>query len=806
MKLGAAVSLRATAIAPSPVDQIAAFTYKWNLTEGTTGPGFTPVRIHRAPATDNVSVTTTDENGESSVTALSSIIISAVATAGPTVAITPGWLQQQGPGPYVLAHANTTYVLNTDVTTTGTAFVVLAPNITLNLDGHTVTYGNSAPLTVNNGGFESGSGTTVPGWNMTGASTAALAPNTNYLFGDQVLRLTNFSTAQTIISDPIPIRLINHTYKATITPGNVNVADGTSVTISVIDTVTGLVLATGSSANTQRGFSAIAAFTPTTTDPLKLQVVVTPASGVTTSVDLDAATLNVSYDYGIIASAVFSGDMPGSGAGILNQPITLQNTYNSTRVKMLNGANFTVENGSIIQGQGNGTNSSPLFFQYLGGFTVNNMTSSDTGIDTTNLDAYGASGKTTITNSTFRDNIPNITNRMSATATVLFSNTTGNIVIMGNRVLGSPQFGVGVSNNNRHSLVIKDNYISQNSIVANAYGIGLVAVSNFQINGNRIVPQCGAGVDVDGYSAAGSNNGAIQNNHVEAQERSNRETGNNTYARALRLRNNVDSMGPHTNIDISGNTFITRDGPGYSKNAYTVWISYVNNKGAMNNANVNLHDNTIEAIVNTTDPTYHAYALDLDHMDAGINMTISNNVLKSNDTSLAIGGYNDGNVNGVTFIGNTLDISSARPARRHTGILAGFDITQIHKRAHSRHWTEKRRQAKITWAGSGTKNIHIGTTIKIRVQNPNGMVASGATVQIFGRAKNLVYKGTTNEHGNLWNIPLLTTTHTQAGIDPTVITSTITEPFTMVVTNGNKSATLIVNPSKNLEYFALLSD
>ena len=78
-----------------------------------------------------------------------------------------------------------------------------------------------------NGGFESGSGTNVPGWNITGAPTAALAPNTNYLFGNQVLRLTNFSRAQTIVSDPIPISLINHTYKATITPGNVNVAYGT---------------------------------------------------------------------------------------------------------------------------------------------------------------------------------------------------------------------------------------------------------------------------------------------------------------------------------------------------------------------------------------------------------------------------------------------------------------------------------------------------------------------------------------------------------------------------------------------------
>ena len=591
--------------------------------------------------------------------AIATIVILAGTASGSTVAITPGWLRQQGTGPYVLNRANTTYVLETNVTTMGTAFVVLARNVTLNLNGHTVTYGNSAPVAVTNGGFESGSGTKVPGWNIGGAPAASLAPNTNYLFGKQVLRLTNFSTPQTIVSNSIPINLINHTYKATITPGNVDLIDGTSVTISVIDSVTGGVFGTGSSTNAQRGFSAVAAFTPTARASVRLQVVVTPPSGVTTSVDLDAATLNVSYDYGIIASGIWQGDFPGSGAGFLNLPATIQATYAAGRVTMLSGANFTVEGGSVVQGQGNGTDSSPLFFESLDGFTVNKVITYAAGLDTTNLDGINAKGKISIRNSTLRDKISNVTNRMAGSATIRLVRTRGNIKIEGNRILGSPQVGIGVDTNNGYTLAINDNYISQNAVVANAVGIGIVSASNFQIKGNTIVPESGEGIAVDGYRAAGSDNGVIQNNQVTVQERPNRETGNNTYARALRLRNNVDSRGSHRNLDISGNTFIARDGPGYSRNAYAVWISYTNNKGAMDNANVHLHGNTIKAIVNTTDPTYHAYALDLDEVDAGINLTIRNNVLESNDTSLSIGGYNDGNIDGVTFIGNTLDISSA---------------------------------------------------------------------------------------------------------------------------------------------------
>jgi len=48
------------------------------------------------------------------------------------------------PGPpFVLNRPNTTYVLTRDVTADGGAFVIAAPEVTLDLDGHTVTFGNN---------------------------------------------------------------------------------------------------------------------------------------------------------------------------------------------------------------------------------------------------------------------------------------------------------------------------------------------------------------------------------------------------------------------------------------------------------------------------------------------------------------------------------------------------------------------------------------------------------------------------------------------------------------------------------------
>src|SRR5262245_10615584 len=120
----------------------------------------------------------------------------------PAVFIDGAWLAARGAGPYVLDQAGATYVLETDVRTQGTAFVVGAAGVTLDLNGYTVTYGDSAPLGVPNGGFETGSGRVVPGWDLSGAPSAAIAPNTSLLFGNQVLRLSNFTTPQRMVSAP----------------------------------------------------------------------------------------------------------------------------------------------------------------------------------------------------------------------------------------------------------------------------------------------------------------------------------------------------------------------------------------------------------------------------------------------------------------------------------------------------------------------------------------------------------------------------------------------------------------------------
>src|SRR5262249_58595984 len=95
------------------------------------------------------------------------------------IPIDAAWLAARGSGPYVLDQASATYVLGTDVRTQGTAFVVAAPNVTLDLNGHTVVYGDSTPLGLRNGGFQGRAGKGGPGWGPRPPPPAHRPPHTH---------------------------------------------------------------------------------------------------------------------------------------------------------------------------------------------------------------------------------------------------------------------------------------------------------------------------------------------------------------------------------------------------------------------------------------------------------------------------------------------------------------------------------------------------------------------------------------------------------------------------------------------------
>ena len=513
----------------------------------------------------------------------------AAAVATTTVHLTADWFAQQGPGPYVLSASNTTYVLDTDVTVPGTAFVLGGSNVTLDLNQHTVTYGNNAPVTVANGGFEQGSGQSVPGWNLTAAPGAAIAPNSYYLWGNQVLQFTNLNGTQSILSDPIAIPTANHEYTATV---SFKIVANGSVTLSVIDNVTGAVLGTSTPRRRaihshNHGLGAI--------EDRRHRCA-------TDTIALDYASLNASRDYGVIASTA-SYYMPSQ-----LQTAAIQTAMSGSQ-------NLTIRNGSILQGQARGYSSLPIYAEYVNGLTVQGVNTMSSGIDTGAIDAKYPRNGLLISGCVFRSTSDKVTNRMAmmgALVQVAFSSDS--VVVDGNQFYDSPQIGIFASGND--NLSITNNTIQSNSIVTDGYGILLNNVHHFVISGNTITAGVGKssrGIMLDGYSGV-TDYGEIFDNYVDIRERPNSEYGaNGLEATAPRLRTWMDAG--WNNLHIYDNTFISRKGANDVHEAIGLRM-YIPSNTPGTDLNCLIESNTFEAIVETTDPNFSARAVSLEGVGA----------------------------------------------------------------------------------------------------------------------------------------------------------------------------------------------
>jgi hypothetical protein len=606
--------------------------------------------------------------------------------------IDSSWLQRAAGNPIILNLADTRYILDVDVNVQGTAFVVGARNVSLDLNGHQVLFGNGNPIAVANGGFElANPDGSIPGWDFQQAPAATRVPAISGMWGQWMLQFSNFSTIQTFFSDPMAIPMPNHEYAAAITPKG---TDSCTVQLSVIDAVTGVVLGTGVSASPDRGFSAVATFVPATTDPIKLQIDLIPRSG-TASMALDYAAVMPSRDFGIVATQAWTGDLP---AHLLTPEF---------RACYRTAAGFTLLNGQVIQGQAKGYESSPLFFNSLPNYTVQNVTTVVSGMDTGNLDGAW-SMNAVITNSVFEGSFDRVSNRMRIFAAISLANYDGTAVITGNRILGTPHVGILANGMpTQTGLVITQNDIRQNAIATDGYGILLAGVRNFDIGNNTIIPIKGRGILVDGWGRLPTENGRIHDNYVEVYEEANLEYAPSALdATALRIRNWDHT---HRNLVVEQNTFFATTGPGADFGAIGVRWSGANDQGQETDANNILRRNLIKAIVTTTDPTYRATALSVSVVGAGTGLRMNGNVLESNDTALAFGDSDSWQQadEDITLSGNSIRISTMGPARNFTSISAGTYRTTVADIRMPETWLENGAPATISYGGAPVTNFQV---------------------------------------------------------------------------------------------------
>jgi parallel beta helix pectate lyase-like protein len=605
--------------------------------------------------------------------------------------IDSNWVRLVGGNPIVLTQANTEYVLETNVDVPGTAFVIGAPNITLDLNGHTVTYGDLPPIQVNNGGFElAGTGGGLPGWDLSRAPTASRVPAVLGMYGQWMLQMSNFNTTQTILSDPVAIPQANREYSAAITPKGFNV----TVNLTVLDAVTGAVLGRGTSRSPDRGFAAVAIFTPVSTDPVRLQIDAVPNAGTTTTVDLDYASVQPSRDYGVFASQVWLGQGP------------LQLQTSAILAVYRNAAKFTLQNGQVVQGQGHGSSSSPLYFQGLPGFTVNRVTSVANGMDTSNLDATWGSNAV-VTNSTFQAAIDRVSDRMDLVSAILLERFNGTATVTGNRIANVPQVGILFNGDQyEQSVTIANNDIRQKAIVTDGYGILVAGARNFNIASNTVIPVQGRGILFDGWGGIVTENGTVTNNYVDAFEAPNLEYGDQLNVTALRIRNWGNTF---RHLTFSHNTFMAHTGPGGVYDADGATISQWNDQGQETGANNVFTDNIFKGIVDTANSYYKAQGLVISEVGAGTGLQITGNVLESNDTSLQFGDADSWmqTDTDIAMGGNTLRLSTIGAARPFTSILAGNYQTTVTNIQMPNTYLENGAPAVIAYGGGPVSNLNV---------------------------------------------------------------------------------------------------
>ncbi|MEW4568952.1 PKD domain-containing protein [Tautonia sp. JC769] len=722
-------------------------------------------------ATHSMTVLVSD--GQATVSQPLTVTVHAPLAAN-TILIDQAWLAARGDGPYYLDQADTTYVLQTDVTVEGTAFIVLNGNITFDLNGHTITYGNSAPIHVPNAGFEDGSSPTdAPGWDLSQAPSVHRAPAREGMWGTSMLRFEAIQAPETIVSEVLDLPSAGVEYTAAV---SIKGRWGSYVTLSILDAKTGSVLAS-SRTRADGGRTALATLVPPSAMSVRLAITAEPPEGESDTIDLDFVEVSRARESGIVATP-----------STYYLPSYLQTSYvNNNRTKV---RDFTVTNGRIVQGPALGYQGIPLYLRSSTGARVDNVELRAGGLDTHMINGQWATN-TTVRNTQIVGSMSRVSDRQASYGAIYFSAASGSVRVENNQISGAIQNGILITGHSLSEVMIRGNEIRHDGVATNSYGLALgTGLKNFEVSGNTVIPVNGRGIIMDGSGGAGViQNGSIHNNHLEARERPNLEYGASSIeATAFRMRNYSSSF---QNINIHSNTFIGETGPGLAWATAGARISANNGNGQMTDANIHFANNTFKAIVTEADPSMarQAWGLTLATIHAGTGITFSGNTFESNHIALNIGdndGY-DGVNEDISFLSNTFCKSTEGAPMLFSSLNVGEMKTSAHNLRFLDNLFIDGASETVRYVGIKTKDLHFGQHVDFELIGPEGTAVSNGQVRLYDREQNLVFEGTTNTDGRLVSVPVVTEIQRQITSDPKNITLDPRGPFTIEVMSGDQT-------------------
>jgi hypothetical protein len=368
------------------------------------------------------------------------------------VNIDQAWLDAQGPGPYYLDQAGETYVLQTDVTTAGSAFGIIADDIVFDLNGHTVTYNDAAPISIVNHSFESGTGASADGWDFSAAASAeryqGVWINNEVYDGDHSLRFAPSSENQTAVSTSLVTLEANTTYSLSGMFYKKNISDVT-VFVEIENTSDGLVHRAEYSGINNRGiqWEEEVFTTGSSSDTYQMRVGVEGAF-TENQVFVDDIKIQRTRTYGVAVS-VF---------GWAATDYVDFTSFGSSE-------NSEIRNGNIVQGQDGGTWSHGFYVRQAHDTILDNVNVTVAGANSSAV--YWASGDAgSIQGSQFTSNVNTIGSRDASHGAVVmqFQGTFAN-----NQINNGPHMGLYLSD--KGASQVYGNTIKLKTKYTNGFGI-----------------------------------------------------------------------------------------------------------------------------------------------------------------------------------------------------------------------------------------------------------------------------------------------------------------------------------------------
>lgn len=656
---------------------------------------------------------------------LASVILMVVPATvfAQSVVIDAAWLASRQP-PYRLTGTGSTYLLATDVTVPGTAFLFRDDNIVFDLGGHTITYADMDFTGMHNGGFElpaPGNPNVPDGWDL---SAAPHARRQNYLeklyFDDWSLRLENpagdslheeyVRSPEVYLPAPGKYAAIAQVRGGPYNAVRVTMAiEGISVTPDNLISNMPMVYQ-----GTDMSIGIIAEFNVDAPCSVRVRVILGTADpAVSTTADIDEVDVRPIGMYGVALEG-------------WNRRLS------------------EIRNGTIREGRSQAIYSHAL--HRTGARKIHHLTLITNGVNSMNISEAWAGG------------LEIHDNRLEALAKlplhrhypfsmIDLSQTPGGNDIYGNTLLYGPHVGInhgnatGESDNPSRSR-IHDNVIRTRITATNGFAISIG--SNVEVYANTIQPFQGHGIGI----GTGSNNVSIHDNLIEPSTWPCSEYSSYGYPNSAHgIRIKTYGSGKLHDVEIYNNRITGRTNPQKS-NCYTEVVgitNYVTDSDPAaepNPSNISIHANFVEV---TTDDYLHQHAI---AYKVGPHGSVSGNQFASNHIIVEMSDADAGVGQNSTMISNafrklpnpsgfhTMRFGYNRPYGNvllDTTLLDGADLKDILQ----------------TRTYSPPTDLTVAWYLTVKVRNAQNAPVSGATVSVRDSAGATAGTMTTGSSGEV---------------------------------------------------------